>query len=321
ARRQREQATAPQAINDSSQDAEAALEHSEAAEGIFSTRRLEADEEELLAGAQHEADLEQFDEAAFLQQAADARAVEADAQAAAAQPAPDQPFDAAAVANAFIAMPPFQERYTHAACLPMMYIPPLDPLGMITYPSTDRVRAQEHQVVAWTKEMQMYGTPAGAHASPSATLPHRMATPSEEARHPQLHVIGGATSLEVTTLQQLQQACRGGALPPYTRCPRRELPSPEQVALLFSLHEEQARPFLRLAYTLLLEGIGLQQPPANVLITGRAGTGKSRILLALLWLAFQYDHQDMIAVTSYTHRGALEVSTPSATGRTTSSFF
>ncbi|KXZ41585.1 hypothetical protein GPECTOR_378g174 [Gonium pectorale] len=81
----------------------------------------------------------------------------------------------------------------------------------------------------------------------------------------------------------------GGSTPPFVRCSKP--PSPEDTARLFSLTEDQQEPFLLYAQLLLTEALGPQrkQPPVCSVLTGKAGTGKSRVLQALLWLAFQHD--------------------------------
>ncbi|KXZ41505.1 hypothetical protein GPECTOR_425g289 [Gonium pectorale] len=88
----------------------------------------------------------------------------------------------------------------------------------------------------------------------------------------------------------------GGSIPPFVRCSN--APSPEETALLFSLTEDQREPFLLYAHLLLTEALGPQhkQPPVCSVLTGKAGTGKSRVLQALLWLAFQHDCEKLIGL-------------------------
>lgn len=61
--------------------------------------------------------------------------------------------------------------------------------------------------------------------------------------------------------------------------------------------------------------------PLRMALMGKAGTGKSHVLEALLWHAFQHDLSDRVVVLSYTWRAALHISTPSNMGCSTSSFF
>ena len=63
------------------------------------------------------------------------------------------------------------------------------------------------------------------------------------------------------------------------------------------------------------------RPPLRMSLMGKAGTGKSHVLDALLWYAFQHDMTDRVVVLSYTWRAALHISTPTNMGCSTSTFF
>lgn len=97
------------------------------------------------------------------------------------------------------------------------------------------------------------------------------------------------------------------ATPPYVRCAADALPEPEEAARLWGLTEDQRVPFLLYAHLLLAEAAGQRQAPVCAVLTGKAGTGKSRIVQALLWLAFQHDCEYLIGLVSYTWRAALQV--------------
>ncbi|GLC39980.1 hypothetical protein PLESTF_001816800 [Pleodorina starrii] len=112
--------------------------------------------------------------------------------------------------------------------------------------------------------------------------------------------------------------------PPYVRLPADQLPSPEDTARIFRLDDEQRPPFLKFAYTLLAEARGrsdLLPPPLLGLIPAPAGAGKSHCIMALEWFAFQHSLSEMLAISSYTWRGALQITTPSNTGMSTTTLF
>lgn len=108
-------------------------------------------------------------------------------------------------------------------------------------------------------------------------------------------------------------------LPPYIRTTI--VPSIKDVVDLFNLRGKQVAPFVVLASTLRAEREGRRQEQLRAIITGDAGCGKSRILSALLWYAFQLDASDSLAIVSYTWRAALNVSTEHNPGNSTTSFF
>jgi hypothetical protein len=129
------------------------------------------------------------------------------------------------------------------------------------------------------------------------------------ARTPHVHAI--LTTLPADAADRPEnwqhQPIAAGSTPPYVLLPHDELPSPEDVAVLFTLSPDQAPPFLLLAYTLLAEGNGVKQDPLGMITTGDPGTGKTRIILAFLWLAFQHRLSSRILVTSYMWRAAMQV--------------
>ncbi|GLC43695.1 hypothetical protein PLESTM_001505500 [Pleodorina starrii] len=115
-------------------------------------------------------------------------------------------------------------------------------------------------------------------------------------------------------------ACPGEA-PPYVLLPSDQLPTPDETIALFTLSDDQAAPFRLYADVLLAEKAGRRLPPITAILTGKPGTGKSQVVLALLWFAFQHRCTDLVAVVSYTWRAALHDTTPGNIGITTTTFF
>lgn len=82
---------------------------------------------------------------------------------------------------------------------------------------------------------------------------------------------------------------------------------------LFKLTEDQAVPFVRLCDTLHAE-LALspaerlqRRKPLRMLVQGEAGEGKSRMILAFLWYALQHGGNELVSVSAYTWRAALQV--------------
>ncbi|EFJ48151.1 hypothetical protein VOLCADRAFT_91210 [Volvox carteri f. nagariensis] len=99
--------------------------------------------------------------------------------------------------------------------------------------------------------------------------------------HVQLVVLPAPTTMEQADTAEPPRDIPQGTPPPYVLMPLDARPTPEDTARLFTLDDNQAPAFYLLAYTLLLEGLGRQQPPLSVVLTGDAGTGKTRALTAL----------------------------------------
>jgi len=76
-----------------------------------------------------------------------------------------------------------------------------------------------------------------------------------------------------------------------------------------------------LANILLAERSGTRVSPERMMIMGKAGTGKSRVLQALQWYALQIDAVRYIAAVAYTWRAALQLGTPDNPACTTTSYF
>ncbi len=115
--------------------------------------------------------------------------------------------------------------------------------------------------------------------------------------------------------------CPAGKGPAFVLCAWADRPSPEDAADLFSLSPDQREPFLLLAYTLLAEVQGKRCAPVNAILTGDAGCGKSRVVIAFLWFAFQHRASKLIAVAAYMWKAAMNVTTPSSTAVSTTTLF
>ncbi|GLC70456.1 hypothetical protein PLESTF_000980000 [Pleodorina starrii] len=113
----------------------------------------------------------------------------------------------------------------------------------------------------------------------------------------------------------------GNEPPPYVLLPPDSRPSTDDTARLFTLSDEQARVFKLYAAILHAENAGHRQEPLTAILTGKAGTGKSRVFHAILWHAFQHGFHHLVAVVSYTWRAALHDTTPANIGVSTTTFF
>lgn len=125
---------------------------------------------------------------------------------------------------------------------------------------------------------------------------------------------------------QLLAIARGQAAPleagdkvPYVRLT--VTPTIAQTARLWTLNPKQAVAFAVLADVLKREVDGERVEPERMVITGEAGTGKSRVLQALQWYALQIGGVDAMAVVAYTWRAALLLGTPDNPACTTTTFF
>lgn len=90
---------------------------------------------------------------------------------------------------------------------------------------------------------------------------------------------------------------------------------------LFTLSPDQQIAFLRWATILDAEHNGQRVPQLRMVLSGEAGCGKSRVIKALLWYAFQTHKTYLIAATAYTWRAAVPLSTPDHPGVSTSCLF
>jgi hypothetical protein len=103
--------------------------------------------------------------------------------------------------------------------------------------------------------------------------------------------------------------------------PLEESPSIADTCRLFTLNMKQALAFTVLADRLLARLAEESQPQLLFLLLGDPGTGKSQVLKAFEWFAFQHNASQRIAVTAYTWRAALHVSNDTYPARSTSTFF
>ncbi len=97
-------------------------------------------------------------------------------------------------------------------------------------------------------------------------------------------------------------------LPPFVLLPSDQRPTPEDTATLFNLNTKQRSAFLLLAYTLLADLVGKPPQPLTMFLTGDAGCGKTRVVVAFMWYAFQLRATYMICASAYMWRAAMNVS-------------
>ena len=117
---------------------------------------------------------------------------------------------------------------------------------------------------------------------------------------------------------QAEALPRGDAIP-YVKLA--VTPSIAQTRRLWTLNDAQAVAFAILADVLQRENIGDVVHPERMIITGEAGTGKSRVLQALQWYALQIGAIEVMTVVAYTWRAALLLGTPDNPACTTTTFF
>lgn len=128
--------------------------------------------------------------------------------------------------------------------------------------------------------------------------------------------------IEVFTVEELQKPGTPFAddgQPIYKLMP--SPPTVDETCALFRLSADQEAPFQRLAG--LLEAAAKGEPHEQVLmlISGPPGTGKSRIITALDWWAFQTGHADAILKTAYSWRAATALSSPASTAQSAATTF
>jgi hypothetical protein len=99
-------------------------------------------------------------------------------------------------------------------------------------------------------------------------------------------------------------------------------PSIEQTRHIWTLDQDQSVIFLILAHHLMGEPLPeLESPLNNLLLLGPPGTGKSRVIQALIWHAFQHNKLHLLATTAYTWKAALNISCPELPALSTSRLF
>jgi hypothetical protein len=114
-------------------------------------------------------------------------------------------------------------------------------------------------------------------------------------------------------------------IPPFVKlqCP----PSIADTVSLCTLNEKQALAFALLATRMHERNSTTQQDDATsptqllMLLLGEPGTGKSQVIKALEWYAFQHGWSDKVAVAAYTWRAALHISSAHYPAQSTSTFY
>ncbi|GAX85827.1 hypothetical protein CEUSTIGMA_g13242.t1 [Chlamydomonas eustigma] len=135
------------------------------------------------------------------------------------------------------------------------------------------------------------------------------------------------TPSQKDTMEKLNNALALKQPPPYIKFSASEPPpTPQFTTSLFNLCDEQKFALNVLTDLLLKEGdamkSGVLLPQQLIKILGHAGTGKSEIIKAYLWHAFQHGLiSDLIAVTSYTWKAALLIGTDHNPGYTSCTFY
>jgi len=107
----------------------------------------------------------------------------------------------------------------------------------------------------------------------------------------------------------------------YILWPDNSKPSIKDAADTWNLTDDQRLPFFALATTLSAHLQGEDPPQLRMLVSGEPGSGKSRIILAFLWYAYQMGASNMIAVMAYTWRAALHITSPTHADVSTCNFF
>lgn len=142
--------------------------------------------------------------------------------------------------------------------------------------------------------------------------------PRVDILHPQLPTVNAdqqfANELNASLAQRRQP-------PPEIRLANGERPSEEDTILLFQLHELQGLAFRILARTLMAEKNNEPIPQLRMAISGQAGTGKSEVLKALIWYAFQHDMSRLLGVTSFQWKAAVLIRTPNTPAVSSCSFY
>lgn len=102
---------------------------------------------------------------------------------------------------------------------------------------------------------------------------------------------------------------------PYVKTDPAHRPSVDATVQLYNLCPEQEFAF-RLIMQPLLRAINGERdvPQLTFSLHGHAGSGKSKIINAVLWYLFQYDSSHLVVVTSYCWKAAQLISTPANPG-------
>ena len=98
-------------------------------------------------------------------------------------------------------------------------------------------------------------------------------------------------------------------------------PTEEETIELFQLCLKQALDFRIIARTLMAEKNGEKIRQLRMVISGQAGTGKSEIMKAVIWYAFQHNMSRLIGVFSYQWKAAILVRTEQCPAVSSCAFF
>ena len=120
-------------------------------------------------------------------------------------------------------------------------------------------------------------------------------------------------------LEQNKRLLKGSSPPPYIRLA--SPPTVQHTISLFRLDTEQQFPLRIMIHTLESDVKGEAPDQLLMSIMGGAGTGKSEVIKAFLWHAYQHGLNDRIAVTSYTWKAALLVGNEHNPAFSTTSLF
>lgn len=146
------------------------------------------------------------------------------------------------------------------------------------------------------------------------TLRLERTTPSKVQAVLEVHTVGNAA----TSSPQVHYIPVGQS-PAFVQL--EEKPTITDTIRLFTLNLKQALALTVLADRMLSKLADEEQPQLLFLMLGDPGTGKSQVIKAFEWFAFQHGASHRIAVTSYTWRAALHVSNDVYPASSTSTFF
>jgi hypothetical protein len=141
--------------------------------------------------------------------------------------------------------------------------------------------------------------------------------PRVEVLHPQAHTIEDREAADSynTALKTTRQP------PPEIRLADGVVPTEDDTIDLFSLGIKQAMAFRIIVRTLLAEKNKEVIPQLKMVISGQAGTGKSEVMKAVIWFAFQHDMSRLIGTSAYNWKAAVLVRTANCPAVSSCCFF
>jgi hypothetical protein len=201
-----------------------------------------------------------------------------------------------------------EAQFKQAALKPLNTIKPAD-LRHLELPPTHTRSAWPENATARKKMLK--GLKAAASAAKAFrgmldVAPEAFAAAAAGARlrvrappsNPELVVLERETN---GTWMQLER----GTLPPFERCA--SVPDAADTAKLMGLDPYQTFSFRIIAQHLDATLAGEHPPQLRAIIQGQPGAGKSRMMWAFLWYAFQHNAADRVRVATYTWRAAKQV--------------